>query len=39
MDDIDRVHPMTQIVGVSILQVLILAFMGASMSLINYFFS
>jgi len=39
MDDIEKVHPMRQIVAVSIIQVLILAFMGVSMSLINYFFS
>jgi hypothetical protein len=39
MDDIEKVHPMTQIAVMSVVQVLVLGFMGVSMLLIGYFFS
>ena len=31
MDDIEKVHPMTQIAVMSVVQVLVLGFMGVSM--------
>ena len=39
MDDIEKVHPMTQIAVMSVVQILVLGFMGVSMLLIGYFFS
>ena len=39
MDDIEKVHPMTQIAVMSVIQILVLGFMGVSMLLIGFFFS
>ena len=39
MDDIEKVHPMTQIAVMSVVQILVLGFMGVSMLLIGFFFS
>jgi len=39
MDDIEKVHPMKQITIMSIVQVVVLAFMGVSMFVIGELFS
>ncbi len=39
MDDIEKIHPMTQIAVMSVVQILVLGFMGVSMLLIGFFFS
>ncbi len=38
MDDIEKVHPMTQIAVMSVVQILVLGFMGVSMLLIGVVF-
>ena len=39
MDDIEKVHPMTQIAVMSVVQILVLGFMGVSMLLIGVVFN
>lgn len=39
MDDIEKVHPMKQITIMSIVQIVVLAFMGVSMFVIGELFS
>ena len=38
MDDIEKVHPMTQIAVMSVVQILVLGFMGVSMLMIGVAF-
>tara|TARA_X000001316_G_C919141_1_gene33254 strand:- start:48 stop:173 length:126 start_codon:yes stop_codon:yes gene_type:complete len=38
MDDIEKVHPMTQIAVMSVVQILVLGFMGVSMFFIGVAF-
>lgn len=39
MDDIEKVHPMTQIAVMSVVQILVLGFMGVSMLMIGVAFN
>ena len=39
LDDVEKVHPMKQIFVMSIVQVIVLAFMGVSMYVIGVLFS
>ena len=39
MDDIEKIHPMTQIAVMSVVQILMLGFMGVSMFLIGVAFN
>jgi len=37
LDDIEKIHPMKQVAFMSVVQVLVLAFMGLAMLTIGYF--